>query len=129
MPAIQRFEDLDVWKTSLELNDKIGAIIDRGAFNNNFRFINQLEGSSGSVMDNIAGGFERGSRAEFIQFLGYSKGSCGEFRSQLYRALNRKNITEAEFETLYQLSVRISSMLQKFILYLQKTNINGIRRK
>ena len=63
MPAIQRFEDLDVWKTSLELNDKIGAIIDRGAFNNNFRFINQLEGSSGSVMDNIAGGFERGSRA------------------------------------------------------------------
>lgn len=49
-------------------------------------------------MHNIAEGFERGTRLEFIQFLGYAKGSCGELRSQLYRALDRKYITQQEFD-------------------------------
>ena len=80
-------------------------------------------------MDNIAEGFERGTRAEFIQFLGYSKGSCGEFRLQLYRAVDRKYITQAEFEELFTLSVRISAMIQKFIEYLQKTEVKGVRKK
>ena len=80
-------------------------------------------------MDNIAEGFERGTRAEFIQFLGYSKGSCGEFRSQLYRALDRKYITQNEFEELLVLATRISAMIQKFIEYLQQTSIKGVRKK
>lgn len=45
-------------------------------------------------MDNIAEGFERGTRAEFIQFLGYANGSIGELRSQLYRTPDRNFITE-----------------------------------
>lgn len=129
MASIKRFEDLDCWKVSLELCNKIGELIDSGSFEKHFRLIGQIEGSSGSVMDNIAEGFERGTRAEFIQFLGYSKGSCGEFRSQLYRALGRKHINQEQFEELYNLAVRISIMIQKFIEYLQKTGIKGTRKK
>ena len=66
MATIKRFEDLDMWKVSRELCSKIGEIVDKGDFKNNFRIIGQIEGSSGSIMDNIAEGFERGSRAEFI---------------------------------------------------------------
>lgn len=88
-----------------------------------------MEGSSGSIMDNIAEGFERGTRAEFIQFLGYSKGSSGELRSQLYRALDRNYITEAEFTELSFLVVRISIMIQRFIKYLQITEIKGTRKR
>ncbi|MBX2932619.1 MAG: four helix bundle protein [Ferruginibacter sp.] len=129
MATIKRFEDLDAWKISRELCSKIGEIIDKELFKKNYRLIGQIEGSSGSIMDNIAEGFERGTRAEFIQFLGYSKGSCGEFRSQLYRALDRRYITVLEFEELFILSVRVSAMIQKFIEYLQKTEVKGIRRK
>jgi four helix bundle protein len=129
MATIKRFEDLDAWKLSRELCDKIGKIIDSETFKKNFRLIGQVEGSSGSIMDNIAEGFERGSRAEFIVFLGYSKGSCGELRSQLYRAFDRKYITQEQFDDLYLMMVRISAMLQKFISYLLKTDVKGLRKK
>ena len=66
MATIKRFEDLDAWKISRELCNKIGQIIDKELFQKNYRLIGQIEGSSGSIMDNIAEGFERGTRAEFI---------------------------------------------------------------
>ena len=129
MATIKKFEDVEAWKVSRELCNNIGSLIDNGSFKSNYRLIGQIEGSSGSIMDNIAEGFERGTRAEFIQFLGYSKGSCGELHSQLYRALDRKYINQQQFDDFYSLAVRISSMLQKFISYLQKTVIQGERKK
>jgi len=129
MATIKRFEEIDAWKVGRELCLKIGIIIDEGNFKKSYRLIDQIEGSSGSIMDNIAEGFERGTRAEFIQFLGYAKGSCGEFRSQLYRAVDRKYLTKEQFDKLYILAVRISAMIQKLIEYLQKSEVKGIRKK
>jgi four helix bundle protein len=129
MATIKRFEDIESWKLASELCGVIGKHIDDGKFKRNYRFIDQLEGSSGSIMDNIAEGFERGSRREFILFPGYSKGSCGEFRSQLCRALNRNYIAKKEFNELYEMSVHISGTLQKFIEYLLKTGVADIRKK
>jgi len=129
MATIRRFEEIDAWKVARELSLKIGTIIDDGSFKKSYRLIAQIESSSGSIMDNIAEGFERGTRAEFIQFLGYSKGSCGEFRSQLYRANDRKYLNQEQFDELYPLAVRIGAMLQKLIEYLQKTEVKGVRKK
>lgn len=129
MATIKRFEDLDAWKLSKIVCEKIGGIIDSGSLKHNFRLLGQIEGSLGSIMDNIAKGFERGSRAEFIVFLGYSKGSCGELRSQLYRMLYRKYISQEQFNELQSMVIRISMMLQKFIEYLIKTKIQGERKK
>jgi len=129
MATIRRFEEIDAWKVARELCLKIGTIIDEGSFQKSYRLIAQVESSSGSIMDNIAEGFERGTRAEFIQFLGYSKGSCGEFRSQLHRASDRKYLNQKQFDELYSLAVRISAMLQKLIEYLQKTEVKGVRKK
>ena len=129
MATIRRFEEIDAWKVAREMCLKIGTIIDEGSFKKSYRLIAQVESSSGSIMDNIAEGFERGTRAEFIQFLGYSKGSCGEFRSQLYRASDRKYLTQEQFDELYSLAIRVSAMLQKLIEYLQKTEVKGVRKK
>ena len=129
MATIKRFEDIQAWKLARELSKKIGTIIDEGRFKKSFRLISQIEGSSGSIMDNIAEGFERGTRNEFIQFLGYSKGSCGEFRSQLYRAFDRNYLEKKEFDELYQLAINTGGMLHKFIAYLLQTEIKGQRTK
>jgi len=128
MATIKKFEDIESWMLGRELSLKIGKHIDAGKFKRNYRLIHQIEGSSGSIMDNIAEGFERGTKLEFIQFLGYSKGSCGEFRSQLYKALDRNYLIQTKFDELYELAIRTSSLLQKFIEHLLKTEIAGSRR-
>ena len=80
-------------------------------------------------MDNIAEGFERASRMEFMQFLGYAKGSCGELRSQLYRTFDRNFLTVEEFDDLKSRVISISGLIQNLIKYLQGSNMQGIRRK
>jgi len=129
MATINKFEEMDSWKCARELCQCIGKLIDGGRLKRNYALIDQIEKSSGSVMDNIAEGFERGIRGEFINFLGYAKGSSGELRSQLYRMLDRKYISQVEFDELSSLAIRISSLLQKFISYLQKSTIKGTRKK
>ncbi|HYK47826.1 MAG TPA: four helix bundle protein [Parafilimonas sp.] len=129
MATIKRFEDILSWQKGRELNRIIGGYIDAGKFKRSFKLIDQVEGSAGSIMDNIAEGFERAGNKEFIQFLYISKGSCGEFRSQLYRALDRKFIEQDEFELLYNLAKEVIVLLQKLIDYLQKTELKGSKFK
>src|SRR6186713_2402649 len=107
MATIQSFEEIESWKKAREVCKILGEMIDAGNFRRSYRLIHQTEGSSGSIMDNIAEGFERGSKDEFITFLGYSKGSCGELRSQLYRAFDRNFITQQEFEKLKEIVLQI----------------------
>jgi len=129
MASIEKFEEIISWKEARILNKEVGKLIDDERFRKNFRLIGQIEGSAGSIMDNIAEGFERGGKKEFIQFLYISKASCGELRSQLYRALDRTYITETEFNLLSIHAKKISSLIQKFINYLQESEINGIKYK
>ena len=129
MATIKKFEDILAWQKARELNRLIGQFIDRGKFKNNFRLINQIEGSAGSIMDNIAEGFERSGNKEFLQFLYISKGSCGEFRSQLYRALDRNYFSQVEFQVLYDHCQEIIIMLQGLINYLETSNLKGSKFK
>jgi len=129
MATIERFEQIISWKEARVLNKNLGQMIDSGKFKHSYRLINQIEGSAGSVMDNIAEGFERGGNKEFIQFLYVTKGSCGELRSQLYRALDRNYITQKEFEEYSLHAMKISSLIQKLITYLENSPEKGIKYK
>jgi four helix bundle protein len=127
MATIQKFEEIASWIEARALNEILGKLIDENRFKTNFRLINQIEGSAGSVMDNIAEGFERGGNKELIQFLFIAKGSCGELRSQLYRAIDRKYISNDEFHIISEKANRVSSLIQKFINYLKQTDLKGAK--
>ena len=129
MATIERFEEIISWKEARELNKTVGNLIDSGRFKNSYRLINQIEGSAGSIMDNIAEGFERGGNKEFGQFLYIANGSCGELRSQLYRALDRNYINQPEFESLSIHAMKISSLIQKLINYLENSDMKGTKYK
>jgi four helix bundle protein len=80
--------------------------------------------AAGSVMDNIAEGFDDGSNREFIRFLGYAQRSCSEVQSQLYRSLDSKYITQAQFDKVYQMASECRKQIKAFRKYLRDTNRN-----
>ena len=77
----QSFESLEVYKEASIFCDAIWEIIINSSLNKDYKLREQINGSSGSIMDNIAEGFGRGENKEFIMFLGYSRGSCCESKS------------------------------------------------
>lgn len=125
MATIKSFEDLEVWKRARKLSQRIYELTLQGSFAKDFALRNQINESSGSVMDNIAEGFERGGNKEFIVFLGYSKGSAGECSSQLYRASDRNHITAELFQELNNESVEIGKMLGGLIQHLKTSPFRG----
>lgn len=92
MATITKFEDLEIWQKARTLSQQVYRLTFTKPLADDFRLKDQIRGSSGSIMDNIAEGFERGSRLEFINCLGIAKGETGELKSQWYRMLDNKYI-------------------------------------
>lgn len=129
MATIQKFEDLEIWQWARSLSNKIYPLTFLAPISKDFRFKDQIRGTCGSIMDNIAEGFERGSKLEFINSLTIAKGEAGELKSQLYRGLDNSYFTEAMFEEFYELTNTITKKLTAFISYLNKTKYKGQKFK
>lgn len=78
MASVKDFEELAIFQKARELSKKIYPVTNKDGFKSDFRFVQQIRAAAGSIMDNIAEGFEGGGNKEFLNFLYIAKGSCGE---------------------------------------------------
>lgn len=127
--TVKRFEDLEIWQLARILCKKIRALSLTTTLKNDFSIKDQILSSSGSVMDNIAEGFERDGRKEFINFLYISKASLGETRSQVHRSYDA-----GHFKKIFTMSCLMTVLIfhQKishFIDYLYKCEYEGLKKK
>ncbi|MGN6491359.1 MAG: four helix bundle protein [Agriterribacter sp.] len=130
MGTIYRFEDLPIWQQSRKLCINIFKLVNNSPlFSGDFRFRDQIKAAAGSVMDNIAEGFERASRLEFVNFLSIAKGSSGEVRSQLYRAIDCNYVDKVECISVIDEYEQLSKEIAGFITYLNQSSIKGQKFK
>lgn len=129
MATVTRFEDLEIWQLARQQSKEIFQYFSIGSFNKDFELQHQINAASGSVMDNIAEGFDRLGNKEFINFLIIAKGSNAETRSQLYRACDRNHFTHEIFNELASKNEVLGKKIMTFIQYLRKSEFKGQRYK
>ncbi|MDO9580438.1 MAG: four helix bundle protein [Bacteroidales bacterium] len=122
---IKKFEDLEIWQEARELCKFVFLITSNKPFCNDFRFRDQIRASSGSAMDNISEGFDRGGNKEFYQFLSISRGSCGEVRSQSYRAYDWNYISEIQFNELLERTEKLTRKTINLMHHLKTSSLKG----
>ena len=129
MAAVKDFEDLAIFQKARDLSKKIYPITNREGLKSDYRFVQQIRAAAGSIMDNIAEGFERTGNKEFLNFLFIAKGSCGEVRSQLIRANDVGYLTKEEFDELYIECRKLSASIMNFIKELKTSDMVGAKYK
>ncbi len=120
MPTIRNFEDLEAWKKARELANYVYALTRKGRFARDFGLRDQIQRAAGSVMHNIAEGFDAGYDPEFIRFLRISRRSASEVQSQLYLALDAGYITEEERTKAHRLATEAKKLINALIGYLTR---------
>ena len=125
MSKTQCFEDLTIFQMARSLCKEVYDITKNGDFKKDARFVQQIHASAGSVMDNIAEGYEREGNKEFINFLYIAKGSCGEVRSQIIRASDVGFIDNDTSTRLYNDCIGLSKAISAFVKSLKTSGYRG----
>jgi len=120
MAKIERFEEVQSWQKARELANSVYDLTARGAFTKDYALSNQVRRAAGSAMHNIAEGFDAGSNPEFIRFLKMARRSASEVQSQLYLALDRSYINQAEMQEVYELATQVKKLINGLIAYLRQ---------
>lgn len=112
-----KFEDLEVWKRSARLSAELYKSF---ADCKDFGFRDQITRSGLSIPSNIAEGSERSSKKDFIRFLQYAKGSCGELRTQIYIGIDIGYIESIQGKSWLNETRELSAMLVGLISSIEK---------
>ena len=120
MAKIERFEELQSWQKARLLTNLVYDLTGHPEFAKDFRLRNQIRDAAGSVMHNIAEGFDSGSNPEFIRFMKMARRSASEVQSQLYLALDRKYITAEELKQAYDIATEAKRLINGMIAYLRQ---------
>ncbi|MFD2517917.1 four helix bundle protein [Salinimicrobium flavum] len=129
MGKVESFEDLEVWVLAREICVDVETLFETTAVGKRYSLKDQMDRSSGSIMDNIAEGFGRGGNMEFRNFMSFSRGSCTELKSQLYRAQDKNLISEMEFKSLSDKCEKEIAKITALINFLNRSNLKGPKFK
>jgi four helix bundle protein len=122
LARIERFEELLSWQKARLLANSVYILTNKPSFLNDYELKNQIRKAAGSVMHNIAEGFESGSDPEFIRFLKFARRSANEVQSELYLALDRDYISQDDQKTTYHLAVEVKRLINGLINYFKKSH-------
>ncbi len=115
---ISGFKGLVVWKRAYELALEIYSSTGRFPRSEAFGLVVQMRRAAVSIVSNIAEGYGRGHRSEYIQFLRVAYGSTGELETQLLLSKDLGYLSDEKFSRgsslLHEVQKMLGSMLRRF---------------
>jgi len=120
--TVKSFKDLKVWKSSYQLALAIYEITKNFPKEEIYGLVSQMRRSSVSVPSNIAEGYSRKGRPEYVRFLSIAYGSLSELETQILLSKDLKYIDEEKFNNLMQLKDETGGMLYKLMQKLESFN-------
>jgi four helix bundle protein len=111
---VSNYKELIVWQKSMDLAEGVYKATVDFPKEETYGLTSQMRRSAVSVASNIAEGYSRNSRGEFIQFLGIAKGSLSELETQILLAVRLGFIKEDNSEIILGLCVEVSKILTVF---------------
>ena len=124
MSTIKSFEELPVWKDARKFANKIYNLTKKFPKEENYGLASQITRAAVSIGSNIAEGFDRYSKKDFIKFLVIARGSISEVQNGLYIALDLKYINQNDFQETYASAKELGKQINGFIKYLRSYNKN-----
>ncbi len=120
MVQIRRFENLICWQKARQLTNAIYDLTNVASFARDYKLRDQIRDAAGSAMHNIAEGSDAGTDTEFIRFLKIARRSCSEVQSELYLAVDREYILDADAEWAHDLADEVKRLINGLIAYLRR---------
>ena len=112
---IKTYKDLIVWQKSVELVVKVYDITRSFPDSEKFGIVNQMRRAAVSVPSNIAEGYGRGSKNDYLRFLKIACGSCNELETQIEISYQLEFISTVDYERLSEDITEINKILATII--------------
>jgi four helix bundle protein len=122
---IRTFEDLIVWQKSIAFVKQVYLVTAEGTLRRDFGLRDQLRRAAVSIPTNIAEGFERSSRKEYLLFLNIAKGSAGEVRSLCRVSFDVGYFSQSTYDDLRERSMVISRSLYNQIQAIKRAPVKS----
>lgn len=120
MPTITSFKEIKAWQKAHLISLEIYKLTNTTELAKDYGLKDQMRRSSVSVSSNIAEGYERSGKKEFIRYLVIAKASSTELRSQLLLSKDLNYISSEQYDDLDELLIEVNKMISGFIAYLNK---------
>ena len=119
--STQSYQDLVVWQRAMQLVKLIYELTKRLPTDERYALSSQMQRAAVSIPSNIAEGYERNSRKEYVRFLSIAKGSNSELRTQLQIIIDIKYVTEEDVREVVEISNEVGKMLRSLMKKLYPT--------
>ena len=112
MAKLKSYRELEVWKKSMELVESVYKLTEKLPSDQKFGLCSQIQRAAVSIPSNIAEGYGRGHRKEYIYHLSIANGSLAELETQLLILHRLDYITKGEIKPIWAVTQEIGKMLR-----------------
>lgn len=113
--AIRSYRDLEVWKAAVDMVEMTYRITSEFPLDEKYGLKSQMQRAAVSIAANIAEGYGRTHRGEYLNHLSIANGSLAEYETHLIIATRVKFVGRAEAKTIWEQAKRVGQMLRKLM--------------